>query len=63
MAQKEIDKPTNSEMEIPTTPLKKTSRPSYFRYAPLDHAAAGLGAGFFTTCCLHPLDLIKTRLQ
>jgi hypothetical protein len=29
----------------------------------LDQALAGFGAGFVATATLHPLDLIKTRLQ
>ncbi|KAI3647787.1 hypothetical protein MP228_008008 [Amoeboaphelidium protococcarum] len=28
-----------------------------------DHAIAGVGAAVITTLCLHPMDLIKTRLQ
>ena len=29
----------------------------------VEHAIAGLTAGAVTTLCLHPLDLIKTRMQ
>ncbi|KNC71989.1 hypothetical protein SARC_15463, partial [Sphaeroforma arctica JP610] len=43
--------------------IEVPKRASYFKYAPLDHAVSGLGAGFTTTAILHPLDLIKTRLQ
>lgn len=30
---------------------------------PLGQLISGLSAGFITTTCLHPLDLIKTRMQ
>eukprot|EP01134_Creolimax_fragrantissima_P006417 CFRG6417T1 len=43
--------------------LEVPKQASFFKYAPLDHALSGLGAGFTTTALLHPLDLIKTRLQ
>eukprot|EP00121_Abeoforma_whisleri_P010388 Awhi_evm1s9578 len=44
-------------------PLSLPKRESYFEFAPLDAAVAGLCAGFCTTVALHPLDLIKTRFQ
>ena len=28
-----------------------------------DHAAAGLGAGVVAVLCMHPLDLLKVKLQ
>lgn len=50
-------------MQARHAPASQKERRSFFRYAPLDHAVAGLGAGFITTLCLHPLDLVKTRFQ
>eukprot|EP01135_Chromosphaera_perkinsii_P002972 Nk52_evm83s230 gene=Nk52_evmTU83s230 len=38
-------------------------RGSYFRYAPLDHAVAGVTAGCVANVLLHPLDVVKIRLQ
>jgi solute carrier family 25 folate transporter 32 len=32
-------------------------------YPSVDHAIAGMTAGFLTTLGLHPLDVVKTRLQ
>ncbi|KAH0839553.1 mitochondrial carrier domain-containing protein [Lanmaoa asiatica] len=37
--------------------------PSFFPTAALDHAAAGLGAGVVAVLCMHPLDLLKVKLQ
>ncbi|KAF8131186.1 mitochondrial carrier domain-containing protein [Boletus edulis] len=37
--------------------------PSFFPSAALDHATAGLGAGVVAVLCMHPLDLLKVRLQ
>ncbi|KAF8556313.1 mitochondrial carrier [Imleria badia] len=37
--------------------------PSFFPTAALDHAAAGLGAGVAAVLCMHPLDLLKVKLQ
>ncbi|KAH7924825.1 mitochondrial carrier [Leucogyrophana mollusca] len=36
---------------------------SFFPTAALDHAAAGLGAGVVAVLCMHPLDLLKVKLQ
>ncbi|KAF8841292.1 mitochondrial carrier [Paxillus ammoniavirescens] len=38
-------------------------QPSFFPTAALDHAAAGLGAGVVAVLCMHPLDLLKVKLQ
>ena len=38
-------------------------RLSYFAYGSLDPLVAGLSAGSVATLCLHPFDLIKTRMQ
>jgi len=43
--------------------MSKESQPSFFPSAALDHAAAGIGAGVAAVFCMHPLDLLKTRLQ
>ena len=40
-----------------------SSSSSYTGHPAVDHALAGIGAGLVTTLCLHPLDLVKTRLQ
>ncbi|KAJ1981509.1 mitochondrial FAD carrier protein flx1 [Dimargaris xerosporica] len=45
----------------PPPPIPPKS--SYFGSPALDHAAAGVGAAIASTSTLHPLDLIKTRLQ
>ncbi|EGO01458.1 hypothetical protein SERLA73DRAFT_176733 [Serpula lacrymans var. lacrymans S7.3] len=37
--------------------------PSFFPSTALDHAAAGLGAGVVAVLCMHPLDLLKVKLQ
>lgn len=39
------------------------SRPSYFALPSLDHSVAGITAGIVSATSLHPLDLIKTRMQ
>ncbi|KAG9317081.1 mitochondrial carrier domain-containing protein [Chiua virens] len=39
------------------------STPSFFPTAALDHAVAGLGAGVVAVLCMHPLDLLKVKLQ
>ncbi|KAG1811536.1 mitochondrial carrier domain-containing protein [Suillus variegatus] len=36
---------------------------SFFPTSPIDHAVAGLGAGVVTVLCMHPLDLLKVKLQ
>ncbi|KAG1888866.1 mitochondrial carrier domain-containing protein [Suillus subluteus] len=38
-------------------------QPSFFPTTALDHAAAGLGAGVVAVLCMHPLDLLKVKLQ
>ncbi|KAG1846507.1 mitochondrial carrier domain-containing protein [Suillus tomentosus] len=37
--------------------------PSFFPTSSIDHAAAGLGAGVVAVLCMHPLDLLKVKLQ
>jgi len=32
-------------------------------YSPLNHAVSGTGAALLSTAALHPLDVVKTRLQ
>ncbi|KAF8511165.1 mitochondrial FAD carrier protein [Gautieria morchelliformis] len=39
------------------------SAPSFFPNSALDHAAAGIGAGTVAVLCMHPLDLLKVKLQ
>ena len=36
---------------------------SYFSYGPLDHAVAGITAGAIANISLHPLDVVKIRMQ
>ncbi|KAH9950169.1 mitochondrial FAD carrier protein [Amylocystis lapponica] len=37
--------------------------PSFFPSSAVDHAFAGLGAGVVAVLCMHPLDLLKVKLQ
>ncbi|OSX60487.1 hypothetical protein POSPLADRAFT_1148334 [Postia placenta MAD-698-R-SB12] len=37
--------------------------PSFFPTPAIDHAFAGLGAGVVAVLCMHPLDLLKVKLQ
>ena len=46
-----------------TTTTTTTKSKSYFKFHAFNNAVAGLSAGFTTTALLHPLDLIKTRMQ
>lgn len=54
---------TATGRDAPAMPKFISKPQTYFKYGPLDHACAGLTAGFITTMTLHPLDLIKTRFQ
>ncbi|EIN10195.1 mitochondrial FAD carrier protein [Punctularia strigosozonata HHB-11173 SS5] len=36
---------------------------SFFPTSDIDHAVAGLGAGVVAVLCMHPLDLLKVKLQ
>ncbi|KAJ1977225.1 mitochondrial FAD carrier protein flx1 [Dimargaris verticillata] len=54
---------TTSTAHSAPPPPSTTAKPSYFGSPALDHAAAGVGAACVSTSILHPLDLIKTRLQ
>lgn len=46
-----------------TQEVKKNAYPSYFKHAPLDHAVAGITAGWVACLLLHPFDMVKIRLQ
>jgi solute carrier family 25 folate transporter 32 len=49
---------------FPTTALVRSPRsPHPPAHRPQDHAAAGLGAGVVAVLCMHPLDLLKVKLQ
>ncbi|KAF8529248.1 mitochondrial FAD carrier protein [Hysterangium stoloniferum] len=37
--------------------------PSFFPSNAIDHAVAGIGAGTVAVLCMHPLDLLKVKLQ
>ncbi|KIJ26028.1 hypothetical protein M422DRAFT_71990 [Sphaerobolus stellatus SS14] len=37
--------------------------PSFFPSHSIDHAVAGIGAGTIAVLCMHPLDLLKVKLQ
>lgn len=52
--------PTQALTSSMTSSRSTTSPP---RFSALRHAAAGLTAGAVTTAVLHPLDLLKVRLQ
>ncbi|KAI8325023.1 mitochondrial FAD carrier protein [Martensiomyces pterosporus] len=42
---------------------QKKETPSFFGSPSLDHALAGIGGAIVSTTALHPLDLVKIRLQ
>ena len=44
-------------------PIKPILNPQSFCFTLQDHAAAGLGAGVVAVLCMHPLDLLKVKLQ